>query len=319
MSVIADARRTPHPHAAPRAATPLDAQQISSELAHYLYTVVGLDSGQVRDVAAGNLVVKVLDTRLKGDVAVFGMIPVDVTREFYVNDYGTQMRRFGQSLAARYGQALGIAVDLPAEGYQADYVADIARELAKAGLNVVIFNQRSVDEILSMILTLSAMVGAADKGKRLIEELENNLESIRLAAQRFPRRPRVYFEEWDEPMISAIRWVSELIGIAGGEDIFSELSRSHAASGRTIKDGSMVIDQQPDVILGSWCGKKFAPAKVAARAGFAQIPAVANGWLREIKSTLILQPGPAALTDGLDALTAIIAEWVESRSAAAAA
>ena len=149
-----------------------------------------------------------------------------------------------------------------------DLQADIARELAKAGLNVVIFNQRSVDEILSMILTLSAMVGAADKGRRLIEQLENGLESIKLAAQRFPRRARVYFEEWDEPMISAIRWVSELVGIAGGEDVFAELSVSQAAAGRTISDASLVISRKPDVIIGSWCGKKFRPERVAARAGW---------------------------------------------------
>jgi iron complex transport system substrate-binding protein len=163
----------------------------------------------------------------------------------------------------------------------------------------VIFNQRSVDEILSMILTLSAMVGAADKGRTLIDEIENGLESIKLAAKKFPRRPRVYFEEWDEPMISAIRWVSELIGIAGGEDVFDELSRSHAAAGRTIADPSAVVGRSPDVIIGSWCGKKFRPERVAARPGWDAIPAVRAGALYEIKSADILQPGPAALTDGV--------------------
>ncbi len=180
-----------------------------------------------------------------------------------------------------------------------DLQADIARDLAKAGLNVVIFNQRSVDEILSMILTLSAMVGAADKGRTLIDEIENGLESIKLAAKKFPRRPRVYFEEWDEPMISAIRWVSELIGIAGGEDVFSSLSFSHAASGRTVADPHEVVRRAPDVILGSWCGKKFRPERVAARPGWDAIPAVRAGALYEIKSADILQPGPAALTDGV--------------------
>ena len=187
-----------------------------------------------------------------------------------------------------------------------DLQADIARELAKAGLNVVIFNQRSVDEILSMILMLSAMVGASRRGEKLVGDLEANLNSIRIAGQRFARRPKVYFEEWDEPMISAIRWVSELIEIAGGEDIFSELSRSHAASGRTIKDGSMVIAQQPDVILGSWCGKKFRPERLAARSGWDAIPAVRDGALYEIKSADILQPGPAALTDGVRRIQQIL-------------
>jgi iron complex transport system substrate-binding protein len=211
-------------------------------------------------------------------------------------------------LSAKTNKILALEPDLVL-GFS-DLQADIARDLAKAGLNVVIFNQRSVDEILSMILTLSAMVGAGDKGKRLIEELEHNLESIRLAAQRFPRRPRVYFEEWDEPMISCIRWVSELIEIAGGEDVFGELSRSHAASGRTIKDGSMVIAQRPEIILGSWCGKKFRPERVAARPGWGAIPAVRGRELHEIKSADILQPGPAALTDGVRRVHQIITAWV---------
>ena len=200
-------------------------------------------------------------------------------------------------LSAKTDKILALKPDLVL-GFS-DLQADIARDLARAGLNVVIFNQRSVDEILSMILTLSAMVGAADKGRKLIDEIENGLESIKLAAKKFQRRPKVYFEEWDEPMISAIRWVSELIGIAGGEDVFGELSLSHAASGRTIKDGSMVIAQRPDVILGSWCGKKFRPERVAARPGWDAIPAVRAGALYEIKSADILQPGPAALTDGV--------------------
>jgi iron complex transport system substrate-binding protein len=180
-----------------------------------------------------------------------------------------------------------------------DLQADIARDLAKAGLNVVIFNQRSVDEILSMILTLSAMVGASQRGEKLVGELEASLDSIRVAARRFARRPKVYFEEWDEPMISAIRWVSELIGIAGGEDVFDELSRSQAAAGRTIADPSVVVARSPDVIIGSWCGKKFRPERVAARPGWDAIPAVRAGALYEIKSADILQPGPAALTDGV--------------------
>ena len=180
-----------------------------------------------------------------------------------------------------------------------DLQADIARDLAKAGLNIMIFNQRSVEEILSMILTLSSIVGAAEKGAALVSSLEANLNGIREAAKSFPRRPRVYFEEWDEPMISGIRWVSELVEIAGGEDVFSELSRSQAAAGRIVPDPNLVISRKPDVILGSWCGKKFRPDRVAARPGWHEIPAVRDNQLHEIKSADILQPGPAALTDGV--------------------
>jgi iron complex transport system substrate-binding protein len=190
-----------------------------------------------------------------------------------------------------------------------DLQADIARDLAKAGLNVVIFNQRSVDEILSMILTLSAMVGAGAKGRRLVGRLERHLERIRRAGARFARRPRVYFEEWDAPMISGIRWVSELVSIAGGEDVFPELARSPGAAGRTIADGAEVVRRAPDVILGSWCGKKFRPERVRERTGWNAIPAVRDGELHEIKSAEILQPGPAALTDGVARIHAILKAW----------
>jgi iron complex transport system substrate-binding protein len=177
-----------------------------------------------------------------------------------------------------------------------DLQADISKDLVKAGLNVVIFNQRSVDEILSMIQMLASMVGVPQKGEELVASLEKNLEEIRRNAPK--RKPKVYFEEWDEPMISGIRWVSELVEIAGGEDILAELSSSPGAAGR-IHDGSKVIQRKPDVILGSWCGKKFRPEKVAARPGWEAIPAVRDGSLYEIKSAEILQPGPAALTDGV--------------------
>jgi iron complex transport system substrate-binding protein len=188
-----------------------------------------------------------------------------------------------------------------------DLQADIARDLAKAGLNVLIFNQRSVDEILSMILALSSLVGAGDKGRALVAELEAGLDAIREQAKAFARRPRVYFEEWDEPMISAIRWVSELIEIAGGEDVFSALSRSQGASGRIIEDGSIVVSRDPEIIIGSWCGKKFRPERVAARPGWSAISAVKRGELHEIKSADILQPGPAALTDGVRRIHALLA------------
>jgi len=195
-----------------------------------------------------------------------------------------------------------------------DLQADIARDLTKAGLNVLIFNQRSVDEILSMILALSSLVGAADRGRELIRQLEAGLAEIRDAGRRFPRKPRVYFEEWDEPMISGIRWVSELIEIAGGEDVFSERSHSQAASGRIVAEARLVVEKQPDVILGSWCGKKFRPERVAARAGWAEIPAVRDGELHEIKSADILQPGPAALTDGVRRIYAILTDYLRRSS-----
>jgi iron complex transport system substrate-binding protein len=180
-----------------------------------------------------------------------------------------------------------------------DLQADIARDLTKRGLNVLIFNQRSVQEILDMILALSSLVGAADKGAQLIQELERGLAQIRESAKAFARRPKVYFEEWDEPMISGIRWVSELIEIAGGEDVFSAQSHSQAAAGRIIADAGLPVRKNPEVILGSWCGKKFRPERVAARPGWKEIAAVRTGELHEIKSADILQPGPAALTDGV--------------------
>ena len=205
--------------------------------------------------------------------------------------------RVSAFLSAKTDKILALRPDLVV-GFS-DLQADIARDLTKAGLNVMIFNQRSVDEILSMILTLGAIVGAPEKGRVLVERLEAGLAEIRAAASRFPRRPKVYFEEWDEPMISGIRWVSELVEIAGGEDVFSELSTSQAASGRIVADPALVIERQPEVMLASWCGKKFRPERVAARPGWDALPAVRDEQLFEIKSAEILQPGPAALTDGV--------------------
>ena len=216
--------------------------------------------------------------------------------------------RVSAFLSARTEKILELRPDLVL-GFS-DLQADIARDLAKAGLNILLFNQRSVDEILSMILTLSAMVGAAEKGGALVQSLERGLDHIREEARAFPRRPRVYFEEWDEPMISGIRWVSELIGIAGGDDVFAELSLSAGATGRIVQQGEEVIRRQPDVILASWCGKKFRPEKVAARPGWDAIPAVRASRLHEIKSADILQPGPAALTDGVRRMHEIFRDFV---------
>ena len=198
-----------------------------------------------------------------------------------------------------------------------DIQADIARDLIKRGLNVLVFNQRSVAEILDMIQTLGALVGAVDRAAKLVSELESGLETIRTRASRLGKRPRVYFEEWDEPMISGIRWVSELIGIAGGDDIFPELARSQDARGRIIADAGEVVRRAPQVILGSWCGKKFRPEKLRARPGWSDVPAVRDDQLFEIKSAEILQPGPAALTDGVKRIHAIVRAWADARVATA--
>jgi iron complex transport system substrate-binding protein len=175
---------------------------------------------------------------------------------------------------------------------------------------VHVFNQRDVAGILAMIRTLGALVGAGDRAEALALSLAGRVEAARTQATRLPRRPRVYFEEWDVPMISGIGWVSELVAAAGGIDVFPELSRCKSAKERIVS-AEQVIAAKPDIIVGSWCGKKFIPAKVGGRPGFAEVPAVAKGALYEVKSALILQPGPAALTEGLDALTAIITEWAD--------
>ena len=190
-----------------------------------------------------------------------------------------------------------------------DLQADIAAQLARAGLDVHLFNHRSVADILRMIRTLGGMIGCEVRARALADSLEAGLGEVRARAARLPRRPRVYFEEWDEPMISAIRWVSELIGIAGGEDCFPELAREALGKNRIIADPLEVPRRAPDIVLGSWCGKKFRPERVAARAGWQGVPAVRDGYLREIKSALILQPGPAALTDGVRAIQSVIEEW----------
>jgi iron complex transport system substrate-binding protein len=221
--------------------------------------------------------------------------------------------RVSAFLSAKNDAILALKPDLVL-GFS-DLQADIGRDLAKAGLNVVLFNQRSIDEILSMVLLLSSMVGATERGQRLVTELESNLSEVRGAANRLPRRPRVYFEEWDEPMISGIRWVSELVEIAGGVDVFSDLSRSQAATGRIVTSAA-VLAKAPELMIASWCGKKFRPERVRSRAGWNGVPAVRDGELHEVKSAEILQPGPAALSDGVRRLLAIISGWAERRRAA---
>jgi iron complex transport system substrate-binding protein len=191
-----------------------------------------------------------------------------------------------------------------------DLQADIVAALVRANVAVHTFNQRDIAGILDMVRTLGALVGASEKAQVLAVELAARVEAARRRSRGLRRHPRVYFEEWDEPMISGIGWVSELVQAAGGVEVFPSLAARKNAKDRIVAAAD-VIAARPDIIVGSWCGKKFAPAKVAVRPGFAQIPAVASGWLREVKSAVILQPGPAALTDGLDALAAIIAGWAE--------
>ncbi len=186
-----------------------------------------------------------------------------------------------------------------------DLQADIVADLVRRGIEVHAFNQRTVGQILDMIRMLGALVGAPVRAEALAANLARRVEAAREESGRLARRPRVFFEEWDDPLISGIGWVSELVEAAGGADIFAELS-----SGRSARERIVTLEEvarrAPDVIIGSWCGKKFRPEKVAARPGFADVPAVRNGALYEVKSPLILQPGPAALTDGLAALEHII-------------
>ncbi len=194
-----------------------------------------------------------------------------------------------------------------------DLQADIAAALIRAGVQVTVFNQRSVDQIFDMLFQVAAMVDCVDEGERHIAAIRAGLATIAdQVAQREAagkRRPRVFFEEWDVPHISAIRWVSELVGVAGGDDCFSELATQPLGKDRIIATGDAIVARNPDIVIGSWCGKKFRPEKVAARPGWQDVAAVRHGQLFEIKSADILQPGPAALTDGVAQLAAIIGRW----------
>ena len=195
-----------------------------------------------------------------------------------------------------------------------DLQADIAALLIRAGVQVTVFNQRSVDEIFSMLYQVAAMVGQAKQGEQRLLQMRDQLNAIQTASSKYTRRPKIYFEEWDEPHISAIRWVSELISIAGGDDCFPELALMPMGKDRIIADSQTIVDRAPDIIIGSWCGKKFRAEKVAARLGWQDIPAVKNKQLFEIKSADILQPGPAALTDGVAQLHRIVQQWQEQHA-----
>jgi iron complex transport system substrate-binding protein len=190
-----------------------------------------------------------------------------------------------------------------------DMQADIAAALIRQGVQVTVFNQRSVAEIFSMLYQVAAMVGQSEHGLALIEAMQQQLLAIANAAASLPRRPKIFFEEWDEPHISAIRWVSELMGIAGGDDCFPELCVQSLGKNRIIADSDEIVRRNPDIIIGSWCGKKFRPETVAARPGWENVNAVKHQQLFEIKSADILQPGPAALTDGVAQLHRIVMDW----------
>ena len=196
-----------------------------------------------------------------------------------------------------------------------DMQADIAAALIRQGVQVIVFNQRSVAEIFSMMYQVAAMVGQGEQGRVLMAAMQQQLGAIADAAASLPRRPLIFFEEWDEPHISAIRWVSELIGIAGGDDCFPELAAQSLGKNRIIADGAEIVRRNPDIIIGSWCGKKFRPEKVAARPGWDNVNAVKNQQLFEIKSADILQPGPAALTDGVAQLQRIVMDWSRKNDA----
>jgi iron complex transport system substrate-binding protein len=190
-----------------------------------------------------------------------------------------------------------------------DIQADIAAALVRHGIEVWISNHRSVAGIIDYVRRLGALVGAADKANAYADSLEAGLHEIEREAGTLPRRPKVYFEEWDEPLITGIRWVAELVRIAGGDDIFPERAAEALAKQRILEDPDEVVRRAPDIILGSWCGKKFRPDHVAARPGWAAIPAVRDGAMFEVKSPVILQPGPAALTDGVREIARIIRTW----------
>jgi iron complex transport system substrate-binding protein len=190
-----------------------------------------------------------------------------------------------------------------------DLQADIAAALIRHGVQVTVFNQRSVAEIFSMMFQVASMVGQGAEGLRRIEVLQQQLADIQETAKALPRRPKIFFEEWDVPHISAIRWVSELMDIAGGDDCFPELATQSLGKNRIIADGTEIVRRNPDIIIGSWCGKKFRPEKVAARPGWENVNAVKNKQIFEIKSADILQPGPAALTDGVNAMHRIVMDW----------
>jgi iron complex transport system substrate-binding protein len=217
-----------------------------------------------------------------------------------------QKPKVSSFLHARYEKIEALQPDLILAF--SDLQSEITNDLVKRGFPVFTFNQRSVGEILQMIRILGGIVGVPDKAAALTQDLEAGLERIRESAATFPRRPRVYFEEWDDPLISGIQWVEELIEIAGGTPVFPELRHSKLAANRIVTS-EQVIAAAPDVIIGSWCGKPVRKERIAARDGWSAIPAVQSDDIHEVKSTYILQPGPASLTEGVSRVHHILRDW----------
>ena len=222
-----------------------------------------------------------------------------------------QKPKVSSFLHARYEKIEALEPDLILAF--SDLQAEITNELVRRGYPVFTFNQRSVPEIFQMIRILGAIVGVSARAEALADGLQAGLDLIKRNAAGFARRPRVYFEEWDNPLISGIQWVEELIEIAGGDPVFSELRRARLGKDRIVSSEA-VIAAQPDVIIGSWCGKPVRKERITARPGWESIPAVRTGHIYEVKSTYILQPGPAALTDGINAVHRIIAGWATAET-----
>ena len=221
-----------------------------------------------------------------------------------------QKPKISSFLHARYEKIEALEPDLILAF--SDLQADITTDLVKRGYPVFTFNQRSVAGILQMIRVLGGIVGVADKAEALGQQFERGLDDIRASAATLPRRPKVFFEEWYDPLISGIRWVEELVEIAGGDPIFPELNKAGLARDRIVTS-EQIIARAPEVIIGSWCGKPVRAEKIAARPGWSDVPAVRNGHIYEVKSTYILQPGPAALTEGVRRLHDVIRHAVASR------
>lgn len=213
--------------------------------------------------------------------------------------------------SSRIDRILAVQPDL-AIGFS-DLQAGICRDLAAEGVEVLLFNQRDVDGILRMVKTLSRLVERAQEGDALVARMRAEIDAVRRQSARWKVRPKVWFEEWNEPLISGIGWVSELVAVAGGEDVFPELAQCAGAKERIVADPLEVVQRAPDIILGSWCGKKFRPESVCARPGWEAVPAVKQGFVAEIKSPDILSPGPSAIFRGLPQIAAVIARWQEGR------
>lgn len=222
-----------------------------------------------------------------------------------------QKPKVSSFLNARYEKIEALDPDLVLAF--SDLQAEVTTELVQRGLPVFTFNQRSVAEILQMVCVLGSIVGVPEKAEALARDLEAGLESIRRSTSDWKHRPRVYFEEWPDPLISGIQWVEELIEIAGGEPVFPALRHARLAKDRIVTS-EQVIAAAPDVIIGSWCGKPVRKEKIASRPGWNAIPAVRDGHVYEVKSTFILQPGPASLTDGVHQVHAILDRVIRSRT-----